>query len=87
MPGFSAREMLSQLPLRMANGGDVLASSLLRMAHGGPVGVPVEELLGRSAAYRRAEQNTNYSSSADAVQAGHTSAAPADLMPAPPDTA
>ena len=63
MPGFSAREMLSQLPLRMANGGDVLASSLLRLAHGGDVGNYLSLPNQQSAAYRRAEQT-----GADGVQ-------------------
>jgi len=56
MRGFSAREMLSQLPLRMANGGDV-SSSLLRLANGGDVTdtLPPGE---HSVSYHRAfEQN------------------------------
>jgi len=49
MRGFSAREMLSQLPLRMANGGDV-SSFLLQRANGGDVTSPVEH----SVSYNRA---------------------------------
>ena len=59
MPGFSARKMLSQLPLRMAHGGDVgnyLSSPAYAEA--------LREGKASSAAYKRAEQN-----GADGVQA------------------
>ena len=56
MRGFSAREMLSQLPLQRANGGDV-SSSLLRLANGGDVAEeenPVTSPVEHSVSYNRA---------------------------------